>query len=194
MLYRKLSELKKLENNPRTIKIEDMEKLKKSIKKFWVLPARPLILSSRTWDLVIIGGNMRYEACKQLWIKEVPTELIENLTEEDENEIIIRDNVSNGDWNMEQLANEWNAKQLDEWWVDINFGDVENMDDNFSLPDWEKWEIETVTFTLHREQNELLQDALNLSKQQWAFINTWNENSNWNALARIIETYLTQNK
>lgn len=143
MQYRNINQLKKLENNPRTISKEDMEKLKASIKKFWVLEARPLILSNRTWELVIIGWNMRYEACKQLWIKEVPTELIENLTEEDEKEIIIRDNVSNWEWDMEQLANEWDAEKLIDWWVDINFETVEPTaeEDDFEVDEWIKTDI-----------------------------------------------------
>lgn len=66
MEYRKLTDLTKLANNPRTISIEDMERLQASIQKFGVLEARPLILSNRTGELVIIGGNMRYEACKKL--------------------------------------------------------------------------------------------------------------------------------
>ncbi len=119
--YRKLSDLKKLPNNPRTITREDMQKLKASIKKFWVLEARPLILSNRTGELVIIGWNMRYEACIELGIEEVPTNLIEGLSEEDEREIIIRDNVNNGEWDMEALANEWSDDPLGEWWVDISF-------------------------------------------------------------------------
>jgi len=143
MEYRNINELKKLENNPRTISKEDMEKLKASIKKFWVLEARPLILSNRTWELVIIGWNMRYEACKQLWIKEVPTELIENLTEEDEKEIIIRDNVSNWEWDMEQLANEWDTEKLIDWWVDINFETVEPTaeEDDFEVDEGIKTDI-----------------------------------------------------
>lgn len=143
MEYKNINELKKLENNPRTISKEDIEKLKASIKKFWVLEARPLILSNRTWELVIIGWNMRYEACKQLWIKEVPTELIENLTEEDEKEIIIRDNVSNWDWDMEQLANEWDAEKLIDWWVDINFETVEPTaeEDDFEVDEGIKTDI-----------------------------------------------------
>lgn len=117
--YRQLSELKKLENNPRTITREDMQKLKASIKKFGVLEARPLILSNRTGELVIIGGNMRYEACMELGIEEAPTHLIEGLSEEDEREIIIRDNVANGEWDMEALANEWSSDPLAEWGVPI---------------------------------------------------------------------------
>jgi len=121
----KLSELKKLENNPRTIKKEDMDKLVESIKKFGILEARPLIVSTRTGENVIIGGNMRYEACKKLGIKEVPVHVMENLTEEDEREIVIRDNVSNGEWDMEALANEWDAGELKEWGVEVKFEEID---------------------------------------------------------------------
>lgn len=125
IVYRKLSDLVKLDHNPRTIKKEDMEKLMASIKKFWVLEGRPFLLSNRTGELVIIGGNMRYEACKKLKIDEVPTHLIEGLSEEDEREIIIRDNVSNGEWDMEMLANEWSDEPLEEWGVEIWFTEEE---------------------------------------------------------------------
>lgn len=115
MQYRKLSELHKLEGNPRTISKEDMDRLVKSIKKFGVLEARPLILSDRTGELVIIGGNQRYEACRKLGIEEVPTELIQNLSEADEREIVIRDNVSNGEFDWRMLEEEWNADDLEAW-------------------------------------------------------------------------------
>ena len=193
MLKIKLSELKKLEWNPRTIKKEDLDKLTKSIEKFWVIEWRPFLVSNRTGENIIIWGNQRYEVCKKLGIKEVPVHIMEWLSEEEEKEIIIRDNISNWEWDWDILANEWDKEELEEWGLDTPYLDTENMDDDFSLPDWEKWEIETVTFTLHREQNELLQEAIIISKKQGAFINTWNENWNWNALARIIETYLTQN-
>jgi ParB-like chromosome segregation protein Spo0J len=67
MQYRKLTELKKLDNNPRTIKKQDMDKLVESIKNNQdYFEARPLILSNRTGELVILGGNQRYEAAKKL--------------------------------------------------------------------------------------------------------------------------------
>lgn len=125
VIYRKLTDLEKLQWNPRTIKKEDMDRLIQSIKSFWVIEWRPFLLSNRTGKLVIIWGNQRYEACKKLWIKEVPTHLIEWLTEEQEKEIIIRDNVSNGEWDMDLLANEWDTQSLIDWWVDINFETVE---------------------------------------------------------------------
>lgn len=119
IIYRKLSELKKLPNNPRTIKKDDMERLKKSIKDNPdYFEARPIILSNRTGDLVILAGNQRYEAAKALKMDEVPTFLLEGLTEAREREIIIRDNVSNGDWDFDILANEFNVDDLEKWGVD----------------------------------------------------------------------------
>lgn len=126
ILYRALGELKKLPNNPRTIKKDDMERLKKSIKDNPdYFEARPIILSNRTGELVILAGNQRYEAAKALGMDKVPTFLLEGLTEAREREIIIRDNVSNGDWDMDALANEWDTQELTDWGVDINWDEPE---------------------------------------------------------------------
>lgn len=126
ILYRALEELKKLPNNPRTIKKDDMERLKKSIKDNPdYFEARPIILSNRTGELVILAGNQRYEAAKALGMDKVPTFLLEGLTEAREREIIIRDNVSNGDWDMDALANEWDTQELTDWGVDINWDEPE---------------------------------------------------------------------
>lgn len=120
--YRKLGDLKKLPNNPRQITKDALEILKTSIKNNPdYFEARPLILSNRTGELVILAGNQRYEAAKALRLKEVPTALIEGLTEEREREIIIRDNVENGEWDFDALANEWDTDQLMDWGVELNF-------------------------------------------------------------------------
>lgn len=119
MQYHKLIDLKKLEGNPRIIKDKQFEILCKSIKdnpKYF--EARPLILSDRTGELVIIAGNQRYEAAKAVNLKKVPTFLIEGLTEEKEREINIRDNVVNGEWDMDLLST-WDSLPLAEWGVDI---------------------------------------------------------------------------
>lgn len=126
IVYRKLTDIKKLPNNPRTIKKDDMERLKKSINDNPdYFEARPLILSNRTGELVILAGNQRYEAAKALKMDEVPTFLLEGLTEAREREIIIRDNVSNGEWDMDALANEWDTQELTDWGVDINWDEPE---------------------------------------------------------------------
>lgn len=118
--YRKLIELKELPGNPRTIKKDQFEKLKQSIKdNADYFEARPIILSNRTGELVILAGNQRYKAAKAIGLKEVPTILLPNLSEEREKEIIIRDNVENGDWDWDALANEWDENDLEQWGVDL---------------------------------------------------------------------------
>lgn len=122
VIYRKLSDIKPLDKNPRKITKEQLETLKKSISEnSEYFEARPIILSDRTGELVIIAGNQRYRACKELKYKEVPTILLSGLTEAKEREIIIRDNVNNGEWDDELLA-DWNADELKEWGVDLPDG------------------------------------------------------------------------
>ena len=116
--YRPIKDLKELPGNPRIIKKDQFEKLKQSIKdNADYFEARPIILSDRTGELVILAGNQRYKAAKALGLKEVPTILLPNLTEKREKEIIIRDNVENGDWDWDALFNEWDTDKLQEWGV-----------------------------------------------------------------------------
>lgn len=130
IVYRKLEELNKLDNNPRTITPEDMEKLRESIRNNPdYLEARPLVLSDRTGTLVIIDGNQRYEACLQLGLKEVPTALLHGLTEEREREIIIRANVNNGKWDLTKLF-EWDYRELMDWGVEgISFPEISDFNE-----------------------------------------------------------------
>lgn len=120
VIYRKLSELHELPGNPRRIKKDQFEKLKKSLTdNADYFEARPIILSDRTGELVIIAGNQRYKAAKAIGLQQVPTILLEGLSEEREREIVIRDNVENGDWDMDALANEWNSQDLLDWGVEL---------------------------------------------------------------------------
>lgn len=120
MEYRKLSTLKKLPNNPRVVRGPRFADLCASLKKNpRFFDARPLILSNRTGELVILAGHQKYEAAKACKLAEVPTELIDGLTVEQEREIIIRDNAHAGDWDFDVLANEWSDLPLADWGVDL---------------------------------------------------------------------------
>ena len=139
VIYRKIESLSKLENNPRTITPEDMERLKESISNNPdYLEAHPIVLSDRTGELVIIDGNQRYEACVQLGMNEVPTALLHGLTEEREKEIIIRANVNNGKWDLSKLF-DWDYSDLMDWGVegisspDINDFDEEDSDSTVNM-------------------------------------------------------------
>lgn len=118
IVYRKLSELKPNPKNPRKGTKDAIEKLAESIKgnpKFF--EARPILLSDRTGQLVIIGGERRSEAAALLKMKTVPTILIPGLSEAQEDEIMIRDNTHSGVWDEQKLA-KWDKGQLKTWNVD----------------------------------------------------------------------------
>lgn len=113
----KLSQIKLNPNNPRLIKDDKFEKLVKSIKDFpEMLDIRPIVVNA---DMVILGGNMRFKACKEAGLKEVPVIVADKLTEEQQREFLIKDNTSGGEWDFEMLANEWDVEQLEEWGLDV---------------------------------------------------------------------------
>jgi hypothetical protein len=113
----KIGLIKPNPNNPRVIKDENFKKLVKSIVDFpKMLEIRPIVVNS---EMVVLGGNMRLKACKEAGLKEVPLIKAEDLTEEEQREFIIKDNVSGGEWNWEILTNEWDYKQLEEWGIDV---------------------------------------------------------------------------
>ena len=191
--YRKLSELKELEGNPRIIKKDQFEKLKQSLKdNADYFEARPIILSDRTGELVILAGNQRYKAAKAIGMQEVPTVLLEGLSEAREQEIIIRDNVENGEWDMDILANEWNADVLESWGVDAvkNFADM--YDTNFALDDGEKSPFATMTFTLTGEQVEEIESALKMVGDVGEYFG--NTNKNGNKIYEIVKQWAEQKK
>lgn len=139
-IYRPISELHKLEGNPRIIRTKQFETLVKSIRDNPdYFEARPLILSDRTGELVIIAGNQRYEAARVVGLKEVPTFLLPGLTEAKERELVIRDNVSNGEWDYDALANFWDDLPISEWGVEIPELDdkkkVHAVEDDFEIPE-----------------------------------------------------------
>jgi DNA modification methylase len=113
----KISEVKLNPNNPRLIKDDNFKKLVQSIKDFpEMLEIRPIVVNA---DMVILGGNMRFKACKEAGLKEIPIIVADNLTEEQQREFLIKDNVSGGEWDFEMLGNEWDTEQLEEWGLEV---------------------------------------------------------------------------
>lgn len=116
----KLSQIRKNPNNPRIIRDEKFEKLKRSIQDFpQMMELRPIVVDE---DGVILGGNMRYEAIKSLKMAEFPDDWVkrvEELTEEQKKEFIVKDNVGFGDWDWDSIANDWDDLPLDDWGLDI---------------------------------------------------------------------------
>ena len=102
--------------NPRTINKHKFQKLVNSVKEFpEMLSLRPIIVNK---DNVILGGNMRYKACKELGLKEVYIIQAADLDDKQAQEFIVKDNVGFGEWDWDILANDWNVKELEEWGLD----------------------------------------------------------------------------
>ena len=129
-----ISKIKSNPNNPRLIKDDKFAKLVNSIKEFpEMLNIRPIVVNK---DMVILGGNMRFKACKEAGLKEIPI-IVADLPDGKEREFIIKDNISGGEWDWDLLANEWDVSQLTDWGLDIpNFEtNLEAEEDDYEIPD-----------------------------------------------------------
>jgi DNA modification methylase len=136
MELKKISDIKLNPNNPRLIKDDKFKKLVQSIKDFpEMLDIRPIVVNQ---DMIILGGNMRYRACKEAGIKEIPV-IITDLSEEKQREFLIKDNTSGGEWDWDMIANEWDTEELIEWGLDIPVFNIEDAgtaeEDDFDVPD-----------------------------------------------------------
>jgi len=127
----KISAIKRNPNNPRILKDDKFAKLTQSIKDFpQMLDIRPIVVND---DMIVLGGNMRLKACKEAGLKEVPVIKVNDLTEEQQREFIIKDNVGFGEWDWDLLANEWDTDLLEDWGLDIDFDPAD--EDNEGLTD-----------------------------------------------------------
>lgn len=123
---RLLRELTSLDNNPRTISDESFNTLCQSLEDNPdYFNARPLILSNRTGKLVIIAGNMRYKAAKHIGLAMAPTYLIEGLDEDREEEIILRDNINNGEWDLKKLKEFFSHHDLSGFGLNVDWSSLE---------------------------------------------------------------------
>jgi hypothetical protein len=112
-----LDDLHPNEHNPRTIQAAAMARLKTSIQRdpqFMTL--RPIVHDQ---DGMILGGNMRYRACKELGMTEIPDAwaiCAADLTEEQRRRFILVDNAPEGmagEWDWELLADQWEVAELE---------------------------------------------------------------------------------
>jgi site-specific DNA-methyltransferase (adenine-specific) len=124
----KIKDIKNNPNNPRIIKDDKFKKLVASIREFpKMLEIRPIVVND---DMIVLGGNMRLKAIKELGLTEVPVIKISDLTDEQQRQFIIKDNAGFGEWDWNMLANEWDTDELEKWGLD--------------LPDFVQTELEAV--------------------------------------------------
>jgi hypothetical protein len=141
------------QKNPRFIKNDNFYKLVKSVKEFpAMLKYRPIIVDN---DNIIIGGNMRYLALKELGYTEIKDEWVKKASEFTAEEIkrfIIEDNLQFGEWDWDIIVDEgWNIDELIDWGMEMKrFKKIEGYEKEF----YEEF-----------EDDEQIEITLNISKK-----------------------------
>ncbi len=137
-MHAKISDIKPNPKNPRIIKDDKFKKLVISITEFpQMLEKRPLVcFTDVDGKYVVIGGNMRLKAAKEAGLKELPILLADDWTEEQKNEFIIKDNVGFGEWNWDELAEDWDTIKLEAWGLDVPKSKIlDAEEDDFDVPE-----------------------------------------------------------
>jgi ParB-like chromosome segregation protein Spo0J len=147
----KISEVKTNTKNPRLIKDDKFKKLVKSIKEFpEMLKLRPIIVDENN---IVLGGNMRLKACKEVGLKEIYIVKASNLTEKQKDEFIVKDNVGFGEWDWDILANEWDSELLNEWALDLPIFKESNQHEDLSSTIDNLYRIEVICKDEEHQEN-----------------------------------------
>jgi hypothetical protein len=154
-----INEIKSNPNNPRLIKDHKFKQLVKSIQDFpQMLELRPIVIDENN---MVLGGNMRLKASIEAGLTDVPVIHANNLSEEKKKEFIVKDNVGYGEWNWDDLANEWNIDELTEWGLDIpNFNTEGFADKNKELSLNDVTDSMTITLKYTEDEYHIVKDAL----------------------------------
>lgn len=173
----KISEVKTNPNNPRTLKDDKFKKLVKSIQEFpQMLEIRPIVVND---DMVVLGGNMRLKACKEAGLKEIHIIKASNLTEDQQKQFIIKDNVGFGEWDWDMLANEWNTEELEEWGLDVwqqpAEVDYSLLDDDDSISDEDVEDLQNgvkkaIQIEFEQEHFEEAQEIIKYWRNEGAYV------------------------
>jgi hypothetical protein len=154
----KITDIKPNPNNPRIIKDNKFKLLVKSIQEFpEMLELRPIVIDENN---IVLGGNMRLKACIEAGLTDVPVK-IATLSEQQKKEFIVKDNVGFGEWDWDDLANNWEVEQLTEWGLDIpNFDNNGFADNNKELNLDDITDTMTITLKYNEDEYYIVKDAL----------------------------------
>ena len=186
------------ERNARTHSPEQVAQIAASIQEFGF--TNPILVDGSDG---ILAGHGRLAAAKDMGLAEVPVIVLDHLSPEQRRAYVIADNqlALNAGWDMEVLRQELGDLQLAEFDLSlIGFSDdelaellpdVEKLEAMPELADGEKDPVQQMTFTLHDDQAEIIKESIEKAKAMGPFLDTGNENSNGNAIARVAELFLS---
>jgi len=137
-----ISKVRPNSENPRYIKDEKFKKLVQSLRDFPEMAnVRPIVVNT---EMVVLGGNMRLKAMQEAGWSEVPVQVVD-WSEEKQREFIIKDNVGFGEWDWDELANTWDAEELNEWGLDTpdnwKAEELEAEEDDYEVPEELKTDV-----------------------------------------------------
>lgn len=114
-------QLKGLPKNPRLIKDENFEKLKKSITDCPEMTyIREVVVFPLNENYIVIAGNMRFKAMEELKFKTIPCKILHKSTPMNVvREIAIKDNNHSGENDWDLISSDWDGEELKDWGVDV---------------------------------------------------------------------------
>lgn len=191
---RRLSQLIPWPRNPRQIKTPQVKRLQDSLEEF-----------GQPEPIAIGPGNDVYNGHQRLkaWAArfgdiEIDVRVASrSLTEKEREKLTVYlHRGATGEWDFDTLANQFEMGELLEWGFEeyelgIKPGDDSWADAFGGLPDGDKSPFQQMTFTVSDDQAETIKEALQRAKAAGPFVETGNENSNGNALARLAESYVS---
>ena len=167
-------QLEGLPKNPRYIKDERFAKLKLSLETSpEFLEANPLkVYPLDNGHYIIIGGNMRFLAGKEVGIKEFPCYIFKKETTiEKLKEFVIKDNIPFGSTDWDSLANDgWDVGELEDWGMDVSFlgeNDGTDIDDLFEEVDnqEEKQKVIKITVNVPEDLSDGIDEIIDSIKE-----------------------------
>jgi len=201
-----INDLKQDHKNARKRTNQSAELIQESLKRYGA--ARSIVIDE---DNRILAGNGTIEGAKAAGIKNV--RIIETdgdeiiavkrtgLTEHEKVGLALADNRTSdlSDWDAEMLHRLSEEQDISPWFdeddlAELGGEEVEALDEMPELSDAEKEPFQQMSFTLHDEQVEVVKEAIEKAKTMGDFVDTPNENSNGNAIARVCELFLTWSK
>jgi len=191
--YIPIDEIKPYKNNSKLHPDDQIQQIKNSILEFGFND--PLAL----WHDTIVEGHGRLLAAQELGYKELPIIRLDDLSDEQRKAYCLAHNklTMNSDFDLDVLSAELDSiTDIDMSDFGFDLGEDFSPDDfgeDFSLPDGEKPEMCTMSFTLHAEQKSLIEYAMSLVTDdvKETFGNT---NKNGNALYEVVRQWAEQRK